>query len=140
MSSYDETQSDPVAGDQPDPTTAVPGEVAGDDNPDEDDDEDDDTGSDEPDVDDGVIGPPGIADLVDCANRLGQLGRAARSRLGDRIVALADEARAIAHEARRRLEADRLPEDAGTPDQRARIDDEHDRRAGHPPAHNTVEG
>lgn len=135
MSSFDETQSDPVAGDQPDPTTAVPGEVPGDDDPDED--EDDDAG-DGPD-DDGVIGPAGIADLVDCANRLGQLGRAARSRLGDRIVALADQARAIAHEARRRLEADRLPEDAGTPDQRARIDDEHD-RAGHPPVHNTVEG
>lgn len=141
MSSYDETQSEPTfprPADQPDPAAPIeapaPGET------DDQGDENDETEDDDADPDAGVIGTAGIADLNHCAELLGQLGRAARNRFGDRIVHVADEIRALAHEARRRLAADRLPDDAGTDDQQDRVDDEHDRRRAAVPVHETVEG
>lgn len=130
MPSYDETQSDqsfPQPAGEPDPITApAPEGTTGDeDSDDEDDDDDPASGEDEG----APVGPAGVHELINCAQRVSEIGRAARSRLGDRIVALADDLRALASEARRRLADDRLPDDAGTPDQQRRVEDEQRRRA-----------
>jgi hypothetical protein len=134
MSSYDETQSDqsfPRPASEPDPITApAPDESTGDEDDDPDADQDDDADPVSGDDDEGApVGPAGVHELINCAQRVSEIGRASRSRLGDRIVGVADDLRALANDARRRLADDRLPDDAGTPDQQRRVEDEHRRRA-----------
>lgn len=80
------------------------------------------------DEDEGVVGALGTQGLADCADRLAEIGRSARNRLGDRIVALAERVHDIAEEARARLADDRLPSGAGSSEQRDRIAAEHQRR------------
>jgi hypothetical protein len=80
--------------------------------------------------DEGVIGALGTQGLTDCAERLHEIGRSAHHAFGDRVVELAAKVRAIAAEARRRLAEDRLPMNAGSDEQRARIAAEHERRRG----------
>lgn len=136
MSSYDDETYDVTHNSvaEPAPTPAPAPDQTGDDGPDDDDDDDDDdsdpvAGTGHPAE---VIGPAGIGDLMHCAERLGQLAHATATRvgdLGDRIGQIADELRALANEARRRLGVDELPDDAGLPDQRDRIEAERRRRA-----------
>lgn len=134
MSSHDETQSDPSfprPASEPDPITAPApeGTTSGDEDSD-DVDEDDDADPASGDDDEGApVGPAGVHELINCAQRVSEVGRASRSRLGDRIVGVADDLRALANEARRRLADDRLPDTPGTPDQSLRIEDELRRRA-----------
>lgn len=129
MPSYDETQSDqsfPRPAGAPDPITApAPDETTGDEDSDDEDDDDPASGDDQG----APVGPAGVHELINYAQRVSEIGRAARSRLGDRLVNLADDLRALANEARRRLANDRLPDDAGTPDQQRRVEDEQRRRA-----------
>lgn len=76
--------------------------------------------------------PLGVAstfELGQIAERLGVIGRGARNQFGDGIVIIAERVRDLAGEARRRLVADRLGDDAGTDDQRRRREDE---RQNHP--------
>jgi hypothetical protein len=103
---------DPV---QPDPNGPVLPD-GGDDQPDDDtdDDEEDPARSGAP------IGASGTYELAQLAERLGIIGRTAHNEFGDRLVFLAEKVRDIAREARRRLAADRLPDDAGTVEQQQR--------------------
>jgi hypothetical protein len=77
------------------------------------------------------LGTAPTFELGQIAERLGIIGRGARNEFGDRIVVVAEQVRDLAHEARRRLVADRLPDDAGTDDQRRRRETE---RQNHPSA------
>jgi hypothetical protein len=77
-------------------------------------------------------GDPGAAGPDDLCELEGTLGvRDARDlhahgaviqAIGDAIAALGTRVLSLAHEARRRLDHDRLPEGTGTPEQRERID------------------
>jgi hypothetical protein len=90
----------------------------------------------DPDAGDETGAPMGTAstfELGQIADRLGIIGRGARNQFGDRVVIIAEQVRDLAHEARRRLVADRLADDAGTPDQQRRRADERDRQ-DHPTA------
>ena len=87
--------------------------------------------------DEGVIGALGAQGLADCAERLAEIGRGAHNRFGDRISALAATVADLAAEAHQRLSEDRLPDETGADEQRARIAAEHERRqaeADQPPA------
>lgn len=53
--------------------------------------------------DEGTLGVRDTRDLGDLAARVGEIGAAAHSAFGDRIVALADQLGDLAAEARRRL-------------------------------------
>jgi hypothetical protein len=118
----------PVPGQEPTPAApggpeAEPGREAPD-QPDTGDDDDENPAG-------APLGSAGTYELAMIGERLGILGRSARNQFGDRIVIIAEQVRDLAHEARRRLTADRLPDDAGTPEQRDRRDDERQR---HPTA------
>jgi hypothetical protein len=72
-------------------------------------------------VDDDEGAPIGVRDtreLAALAARVAEIGQSARNRFGERLVALADQLADLAADARRRLAGDRLPPDAGTPEQR----------------------
>lgn len=100
---------------QPDPDVPAPGE----DDPDADEDDEDPALADLRKVP-GLIGTLGTRELGDLARQVAEIGRSARNPLGERIVILAGRLQDLAAEARRRLAGDRLPADAGTPDQQAR--------------------
>jgi len=68
----------------------------------------------------GLVGTLGTRELGDLARRVQEIGRSARNPFGDRLVILAGRLAEFAAEARRRLAADRLPDDAGTPEQQER--------------------
>jgi hypothetical protein len=104
--------------DQPDPN----GPVLPDTDTDGDDQGDDDTDDDEEDParSGAPIGASGTYELAQLAERLGIIGRSAHNEFGDRLVFLAEKVRDLAREARKRLAADRLPDDAGTVEQRQR--------------------
>lgn len=71
----------------------------------------------------GTLGVRDARDLHDHAAVIVAIGRASHSPFGDAVAAFAGRLLDLAHEARRRLAADRLPEGAGTPEQRERIED-----------------
>lgn len=70
----------------------------------------------------GTLGVRDTRDLHEHAAVIVAIGMASHSPFGDAIAAFGGRLVTLAHEARRRLAADRLPEGAGTAEQRERID------------------
>lgn len=68
----------------------------------------------------GLIGTLGTRELGDLARQIAEIGRSARNPFGERIIIVAGRLADLAAEARRRLAEDRLPADAGTPEQQQR--------------------
>jgi hypothetical protein len=70
----------------------------------------------------GTLGVRDARDLHAHGAVIQAIGTASHSPFGDAIAALGTRVLSLAHEARRRLDHDRLPEGTGTPEQRERID------------------
>lgn len=69
----------------------------------------------------GVLGVRDARDLGDFARHVIDIGRGSHSPFGDLIAAYGLRLQRLGHEAVRRLLADRLPDDAGTPSQSERL-------------------
>lgn len=74
----------------------------------------------------GTLGVLGSRRLVDLAREIIEIGRSSHSPFGDCIVTAGGRVADLAAEARRRLAQDRLPDDAGTPEQQERRDEADD--------------